>query len=125
MADVISVSDLNHYVKTLLDVNDGLFDLALRGEIANFVQNARSGHCYFSLRDDACSVKAVMFRTDARRLAFRPGGGDAGRGTLPRYPLRAGRCVSGLCKRDVSGGLGAAQLALEQLKARLEKVRPV
>ena len=62
MADVISVSDLNHYVKTLLDVNDGLFDLALRGEIANFVQNARSGHCYFSLRDDACSVKAVMFR---------------------------------------------------------------
>ena len=72
MADVISVSDLNHYVKTLLDVNDGLFDLALRGEIANFVQNARSGHCYFSLRDDACSVKAVMFRTDARRLAFRP-----------------------------------------------------
>ena len=40
MADVISVSELNHYVKTLLDVNDGLFDLALRGEIANFVQNA-------------------------------------------------------------------------------------
>ena len=36
MADVISVSELNHYVKTLLDVNDGLFDLALRGEIANF-----------------------------------------------------------------------------------------
>ena len=33
MADVISVSELNHYVKTLLDVNDGLFDLALRGEI--------------------------------------------------------------------------------------------
>ena len=60
MADVISVSDLNHYVKTLLDVNDGLFDLALRGEIANFVQNARSGHCYFSLRDDVCSVKAVI-----------------------------------------------------------------
>ena len=46
MADVISVSELNHYVKTLLDVNDGLFDLALRGEIANFVQNARSGHFY-------------------------------------------------------------------------------
>ena len=37
MADVISVSELNHYVKTLLDVNDSLFDLALRGEIANFV----------------------------------------------------------------------------------------
>ena len=72
MAEVITVSALNRYVKTLLDANDALFDLALRGEIANFVQNARSGHCYFSLRDDVCSVKAVMFRTDARRLAFRP-----------------------------------------------------
>ena len=72
MAEVIAVSALNRYVKTLLDANDTLFDLALRGEIANFVQNARSGHCYFSLRDDVCSVKAVMFRTDARRLAFRP-----------------------------------------------------
>ena len=67
MAEVITVSALNRYVKTLLDANDALFDLALRGEIANFVQNARSGHCYFSLRDDVCSVKAVMFRTDARR----------------------------------------------------------
>ena len=71
MAEVISVSALNRYVKNLLDVNDVLFDLALRGEIANFVQNARSGHCYFSLRDEAASVRAVMFRSDARRLGFR------------------------------------------------------
>ena len=41
-------------------------------EIANFVQNARSGHCYFSLRDEAASVRAVMFRSDARRLGFQP-----------------------------------------------------
>ena len=72
MAEVIAVSALNRYVKTLLDANDILFDLALRGEIANFVQNARSGHCYFSLRDASASVKAVMFRSDARRLGFRP-----------------------------------------------------
>ena len=121
MADVISVSELNHYVKTLLDVNDGLFDLALRGEIANFVQNARSGHCYFSLRDEACSVKAVMFRTDARRLAFRPEEGM-------RVVVR---CRATLYERDGAfqvyvnemfpDGLGTAQLALEQLKARLEK----
>ena len=65
MAEVISVSALNQYVKTLLDANDLLFDLALRGEIANFVQNARSGHCYFSLRDETSSVKAVMFRSSA------------------------------------------------------------
>ena len=57
MAEVISVSALNRYVKNLLDVNDVLFDLALRGEIANFVQNARSGHCYFSLRDESAPMR--------------------------------------------------------------------
>ena len=73
MAEVITVSALNRYIKSLFDANDRLFDLALRGEVANFVQNARSGHCYFTLRDEQASVKAVMFRSDARRLAFRRG----------------------------------------------------
>ena len=100
MAEVISVSALNRYVKNLLDVNDVLFDLALRGEIANFVQNARSGHCYFSLRDEAASVRAVMFRSDARRLGFQP---EEGMKVVPCYSLRAGRRVSGLCQRYVSG----------------------
>ena len=121
MAEVVSVSELNHYVKMLLDANDALFDLALRGEIANFVQNARSGHCYFTLRDEACSVKAVMFHTDARRLVFRPEEGM-------RVVVR---CRVTLYERDGAfqvyvnemfpDGIGAAQLALEQLKAKLEQ----
>ena len=121
MAEVITVSALNHYVKMLLDANDRLFDIALRGEIANFVQNARSGHCYFSLRDEASSVKAVMFRADARRLAFRPEEGM-------RVVVR---CRATLYERDGAfqlyvndmfpDGIGAAQLALEQLKAKLEQ----
>ena len=121
MAEVITVSALNSYVKTLFDTNDILFDLALRGEIANFVQNARSGHCYFTLRDEASSVKAVMFRSDARRLAFRPEEGM-------RVVVR---CRATLYERDGAfqlyvnemfpDGIGAAQLALEQLKARLEQ----
>lgn len=120
MAEVISVSELNHYVKTLFDANDALFDLALRGEIANFVQNTRSGHCYFSLRDASCSVKAVMFRGDVRRLAFRPEEGM-------RVVVR---CRATLYERDGAfqiyvnemfpDGLGSAQLALEQLKAKLQ-----
>ena len=56
MAEVITVSALNRYVKTLLDANDALFDLALRGEIANFVQNSRIGHCNLTLREEASSV---------------------------------------------------------------------
>ena len=118
MAEVMTVSALNRYVKTLFDANDALFDLALRGEIANFVQNARSGHCYFTLRDEACSVKAVMFRSSAARLAFRPEEGM-------RVVVR---CRATLYERDGAfqiyvnemfpDGIGAAQLALEQLKAQ-------
>lgn len=121
MVEVISVSALNQYVKTLLDANDLLFDLALRGEIANFVQNARSGHCYFSLRDEGCSVKAVMFRSDARRLGFRP---EEGMRVIVR-------CRATLYERDGAfqvyvndmfpDGIGSAQLAFEQLKAKLDR----
>ena len=118
MAEVISVSALNRYVKNLLDVNDVLFDLALRGEIANFVQNARSGHCYFSLRDEAASVRAVMFRSDARRLGFQP---EEGMKVVVR-------CRVTLYERDGAfqvyvndmfpDGIGSTQLAFEQLKAK-------
>ena len=121
MAEVISVSALNQYVKTLLDANDLLFDLALRGEIANFVQNARSGHCYFSLRDETSSVKAVMFRSDARKLGFRPEEGM-------RVVVR---CRATLYERDGAfqiyvndmfpDGIGSAQMAFEQLKAKLDR----
>lgn len=121
MAEVISVSALNQYVKTLLDANDLLFDLALRGEIANFVQNARSGHCYFSLRDETSSVKAVMFRSDAQRLGFRP---EEGMKVIVR-------CRATLYERDGAfqvyvndmfpDGIGSAQLAFEQLKAKLDR----
>ena len=121
MAEVISVSALNQYVKTLLGANDLLFDLALRGEIANFVQNARSGHCYFSLRDETSSVKAVMFRSDARRLGFRP---EEGMKVIVR-------CRATLYERDGAfqfyvndmfpDGIGSAQLAFEQLKAKLDR----
>lgn len=121
MAEVITVSALNRYVKNLLDANDALFELALRGEIANFVRNARSGHCYFSLRDENASVKAVMFRSDARMLGFEPGEGMK----------VVVRCRATLYERDGAfqvyvnamfpDGIGQQQLLFEQLKAKLEK----
>lgn len=121
MPEVITVSALNHYVKALLDSSEVLFDLALRGEIANFTRNAKSGHCYFSLRDEQCSVKAVMFRSDAQQLGFRPA--DGMRVTV--------RCRVSLYERDGAfqvyvsdmfpDGIGSAQMAFEQLKSKLEK----
>lgn len=119
MAEVMTVTALNRYVKALLDGDDALFDLALRGEVANFVQNVRSGHCYFTLRDETCSVKAVMFRREAQNLAFRPEEGM-------RVVVR---CRVTLYERDGAyqvyvsdmfpDGIGSAQLALEQLKQKL------
>ncbi len=121
MPNVLTVTALNSYVKRILDANDILFDLALQGEIANFVKNARSGHCYFSLRDAQSTVKAVMFKSDAQKLGFRP---EEGMKVIVR-------CRVTLYERDGTfqvyvtdifpDGVGAAQLAFEQLKAKLEQ----
>ena len=120
MAEVITVTALNRYVKALLDGSDLLYDLALRGEVANFVRNAKSGHCYFTLRDSQCSVKAVMFRSDAQRLAFRP---EEGMRVVVRCRVTLYE-PSGAYQVYVNAmfpdGIGEAQLALEQLKARLQ-----
>ena len=119
MGNRFTVSELTRYVKNLLDASDTLFDLTLSGEVANFVQNSRSGHCYFSLRDENASVKAVMFRRDAQHLAFRP---EEGMHVVVR-------CRATLYERDGAfqvyvsdmfpDGIGSAQLALEQLKKKL------
>ncbi|MFQ8831932.1 MAG: exodeoxyribonuclease VII large subunit [Ruthenibacterium lactatiformans] len=75
MANVITVTALNRYVKTLLERDSVLTDVALRGEISNFTNHYKTGHFYFSLKDEQCSVKAVMFRRDAQNLAFMPQNG--------------------------------------------------
>ena len=72
MADVIGITALNRYVKTLLESDAVLTDIALRGEISNFKNHFRTGHLYFSLKDSQSSVKAVMFRGNAQRLRFEP-----------------------------------------------------
>ena len=121
MANIIAVSALNAYVKSLLDSDPVLTDIAIQGEIANFVHHYKSGHYYFSLRDERASVKAVMFSRDARRLAFEP---QEGMHVLVR-------CRVSLFERDGAfqiyvedmfpDGIGSAQMAFEQLKQRLQK----
>ncbi len=121
MADVITVTALNRYVKSILESDAHLPDIAIRGEVANFVNHYKSGHWYFTLRDEQASVKAVMFRQDASRLGF-----------VPKDGMRVVvRCRVSLYEttgsfqiyvRDLfPDGVGAAQMAFEQLKERLEK----
>ncbi len=119
--EILSVQGLNLYVRSLLDENPFLSNVAVRGEVSNFRHYAASGHFYFSLKDGDYAVKAVMFRQNAQRLGFMPKDGM-------KVILR-GR--ASLYEKDASfqlyadalfpDGQGAAQIAFEQLRAKLEK----
>lgn len=61
MANVISVTALNRYVKSILESDAVLTDIALRGEVSNFTNHYKTGHFYFTLKDEKCAVKAVCF----------------------------------------------------------------
>lgn len=116
---LLSVTDLNRLVRELLDAEPLLQGVMVQGEMAN-VRLHSSGHLYFSLRDSAASVRAVMFRGQARQLVFSPQDG--------MQVICAGR-VS-LYERDGSyqlyaetlepAGVGAEYLRLQQLKEKLQ-----
>ena len=72
---VFSVSQINEYIKMVLESSPQLRDVWLRGEISNFKSNFSSGHLYFSLKDANSSIKAVMFRGNSQKLKFRPESG--------------------------------------------------
>lgn len=119
MADVISISALNGYVKSLLDNDPHLYGIAVKGEVTNFVHHYKSGHYYFSLRDERASVKAVIFRQDAKRLAFTP---QEGMHVIARCRVSLYEATGSfqIYVMDMfPDGLGAAQMAFEQLKAKL------
>jgi len=121
LADILSVSQLNRYVKSLLDGDSLLKDLLLRGEISNFVCHQRSGHCYFTLKEGDCAVRAVMFSRYANDLLFEPENGMAVilRGAVSLYE-RDGSYQ--LYVYDMQpDGRGALQVAFEQLYRKLDR----
>ena len=117
---VVSVSQLNRYVKMLLEEDDHLAPIYVSGEISGFVNHYKSGHLYFSLKDETALVKAVMFRTYAARLKFVPENGMKVivRARVSLYEKDGAYQV--YVEDMQPDGVGALQLAYEQLKRRLE-----
>ncbi len=117
---VLTVSQANSYIKRVFDENIYLSDLLLKGEISNFKAHS-SGHMYMSLKDDKGVMRAVMFRSAASKLSFRPENG---------MKVIAGGRIS-VYERDGQyqmyietmqpDGVGALHIAFEQLKAKLSE----
>jgi len=116
---ILSVSEVTAYVKQLLDRDEVLQQMVVRGEISNLTSH-RSGHLYFSLKDEDSQLNCVCFRRAAQDLDFAPEEGMqvVARGNVTVYE-RAGRyqLIVRFMRPDGAGELAAR---LEELKARLE-----
>ncbi len=116
---VLTVTQLNTYIKSLIDGDRNLQTVFVEGEISNFTNHYRTGHYYMSIKDGECSVKAVMFRFSNQRLRFTPENGMRVliRGRVSVFE-RDG--VYQLYIDDMQpAGAGALAVAFEQLKAKL------
>lgn len=116
--NIIAVSQVNEYIKFLLDRDELLTNICVRGEISNY-KIYPSGHHYFTLKDAQGALRCVMFRSSAQRLRFHPENGmqviASGRVTVfPRdgaYQL--------YCTALTADGAGDLYVAFEQLKEKL------
>ena len=75
MAEYINVTTLNLLAKQVLEQCEPLNNLIVCGEVSNFTRHYKSGHCYFTLKDENAAIKCVMFRDKARLLGFAPENG--------------------------------------------------
>ena len=121
MADerqVFTVTALNEYIKMKLETDEALMRVFIRGEISNFT-NHKSGHFYFTVKDETSRIAAVMFRSSASKLAFIPENGMkviVG-GRVSAY-VRDGQYQIYVDTLEPDG-VGALYIAYEQLKAKL------
>ena len=117
---VYTVSQVNGYVKSLMDGDELLTGLLVRGEISNY-KCYPSGHHYFSLKDEQGSLRCVMFRGDAVRLRFRPANGMrvVAFGRVSVYPRDGAYQL--YCSELLPDGRGSLDEAFERLRRRLEE----
>ena len=119
-ANFVTVSQVNEYIKAILSSDENLTGLFIRGEISNFTHHLKSGHFYFTLKDEKASIKAVMFKGSARYVRFRP---ENGMKVVIFGSIRVFErdgIYQLYCEDMQPDGVGALYMAYEQLKKKLE-----
>ena len=116
-----SISQINETIKLLFDNFDPFKNIYLRGEISNFKGANRSGHLYFTLKDEKSSINAIIFKFDAMHLKFTQKNGDEVivKGSISSYPPSGTYQI--ICKSMDLFGAGQLLLKREELKQKLYK----
>lgn len=115
----LTVTQLNTYIKMLFDSDSRLKRICVVGEISNFVNHYKTGHCYFSIKDDKSSIKAVMFAKSAQYLKFIPENGMRVYVTGRVAVFERDGVYQIYAETMEPEGAGALMIAFEQLKSKL------
>ena len=115
---VLSITQINEYIRSRMDADPLLAAVAVRGEISNYKMYP-SGHHYFTLKDEGGALKCVMFKGNAMRLRFRPENGMKviAMGKISVFPRDGAYQL--YCTAMALDGIGDLYAAFEQLKAKL------
>jgi exodeoxyribonuclease VII large subunit len=116
----MSVTQLNSYIKSVLDKEEMLNNVYIKGEISNF-KNHYTGHMYFTLKDKTSLIKCVMFKTYAENLKFVPNDGMSVLILGSVAVFERDGIYQIYAKGMEPDGMGALYTAFEQLKEKLEK----
>lgn len=117
--NILSISQLNEYIRGRMDADPILAQVAVRGEISNYKMYP-SGHHYFTLKDESSTLRCVLFKGNAGRLRFRPENGMKviAIGKVSVYPRDGAYQL--YCTSMTTDGAGDLHAAFEQLKKKLE-----
>ena len=118
MAQVLTITQINEYIRSRMDADPMLGNVAVKGEISNYKMYP-SGHHYFTLKDEGGALKCVMFKGNALRLRFRPENGMQviAMGKITVYPRDGAYQL--YCTAMALDGVGDLHAAFEQLKKKL------
>lgn len=120
--NAITVSHLNEYIKSKFSDDSNLKNIVIIGEVSNFIDHKKSGCYFFSLKDDKCSVKATMWKSNVSKVKFKIQNGMnlIITGSVAVFPRDGIYQI--YCNTIEPDGIGSLTIAFEQLKEKLYKM---